>query len=182
MKLLENSENKNNLVSPRWSDVILSMENEELPEHYEHPEHHSDSFELLAYARFVRFARPLAYSNEFGEAFRHTFPKILKPLYAISFGYIAADIMVTVAEAEPDNRVITLIDQSIWHSFASLAVPGFTVHRAVKVTKQLVKNAANVHVKRILPVAVGLGIIPFIVHPIDHYTDVVMDNSIRKCY
>ena len=151
-------------------------------DHDFHSEHHSDSFELLAYARFVRFARPLAYSNEFGEAFRHTFPKILKPMYAISFGYIAADIGVAVAEADPKDRAITLLDQTIWHSIASLVVPGVTVHKTVKVTTKLVKNAANIHVKRILPVAIGLGIIPLIVHPIDHYTDVFMDHTVRKLY
>lgn len=144
--------------------------------------HHSDKFEWLAYARFVRYVRPLAYSNEVGEAFRNTFPKLLKPAYVIAFGYIATDIAVTVAEAKPENRMLTLFDQSLWHSIASVVWPGVTVHQTVKFSTKMVQNVSNVHVKRILPVALGLGIIPLIVHPIDHYTDILMDNTVRKMY
>ena len=31
-----------------------------------------------------------------------------------------------------------------------------------------------------LPVAIGLSSIPFIVHPIDHFTDYLLDNTYRK--
>lgn len=145
-------------------------------------DHHKDTFEWLAYARFVRYLRPLAYSNELGEAFRHTFPKIVKPLYAISFGYIGADIATKIALAPPEERGLVALDQTIWHGIASMIVPGFTVHQTVKIARKVVKDSAHIHLKRIFPVALGLGIIPVIVHPIDHYTDVLMDNTIRKIY
>jgi fission process protein 1 len=100
----------------------------------------------------------------------------------LAFGYIATDITVTVAEAKPEERKIVLFDRTLWHSMASLVIPGVTVHQTVKFTSKAVKNMANVHAKRIIPVAVGLGIIPFIVHPIDHFADFVMDKTVRKWY
>lgn len=107
---------------------------------------------------------------------------MLKLTFKLAFGYIATDITVTVAEAKPEDRKLVLFDQTLWHSMASLIVPGVTVHQTVKLTTKMVKNMANAQARRVIPVAVGLGIIPFIVHPIDHMADFVMDNTIRKWY
>ena len=35
---------------------------------------------------------------------------------------------------------------------------------------------------RYIPVAMGLMTIPFIVEPIDHFTDWMMDKTLRKMY
>lgn len=42
---------------------------------------------------------------------------------------------------------------------------------------QLHKNVANY-----APVAIGLGSIPIIIHPIDTFTDYLMDNTFRKIF
>jgi hypothetical protein len=34
--------------------------------------------------------------------------------------------------------------------------------------------------RRWAPTTIGLGVIPLIIHPIDHCVDTIMDNSIRK--
>jgi fission process protein 1 len=100
----------------------------------------------------------------------------------VSFGYIASDIFLKTVSAKPGVQMLTCLDQIAWHGIASLAVPGLLVHQTVHFSRKAVKNVANIHIRRILPVALGLGIIPFIVHPIDHYTDLLMDNTLRKLY
>ena len=61
-----------------------------------------DKYQLLSYVRFIKNAQPLAmyiskarflaYSNEVGEALRHSNPKFIIPLYGISGIYILSDI------------------------------------------------------------------------------------------
>ena len=46
----------------------------------------------LAFARFFKYTRYLAYSNELGESFRKIYPHLVKPSYALAFGYIGLDI------------------------------------------------------------------------------------------
>lgn len=67
------------------SERQYQQSHQPLQSHQPHQSHppHSDKFEWLAYARFVRYVRPLAYSNEVGEAFRHAFPKLLVPSYVL---------------------------------------------------------------------------------------------------
>ena len=40
----------------------------------------------------------------------------------------------------------------------------------------------NFFTRKSIPTAIGLFAIPFIIHPIDHCTDYLLDNSIRKFY
>ncbi len=150
-----------------------------------------EPFQFMAYFRFVKFLRPLAYSNELGEAFRHQFPRLLKPLYGLSFLYIGVDTIVKVADEKPEKQLDRAIDTLLWHGIASLALPGLAVNQTVKLTKYIVENSnSNIGYKKILqsskilqrglPIICGLAIIPFIIKPIDRFTDFFMDNTIRK--
>lgn len=46
------------------------------------------------------------------------------------------------------------------------------------VVQQTVQNSPVV--RRWAPTAIGLGVIPFIIHPIDHFVDQIMDATTRK--
>lgn len=137
--------------------------------------HNDDGNNFFAYGRFIRMLRPLAYTNEFGESFRHIFPKLIAPAYIISFGYIGLDIANKVINTKPERRITTAFDNILWHGIASIAVPSFTIHSIVKITRKF-------STKRIMPPVLGLAAIPFIVIPIDHGTDYLMDNYIRPYY
>ena len=54
------------------------------------------------------------------------------------------------------------------------------IHQTVHWSKYLLDNIKFSHViKRIIPPVIGLGMIPFIVHPIDKGVEWVLDNTIR---
>jgi fission process protein 1 len=137
--------------------------------------------------------RYAGYCNEVGEAFRYQFPKLVRPSYVVSFGYVLADAVTTgnrtyqrlryTSDYANHDTVHATVDVLLWQSLASVFIPGATIHVLVKATKFLL----NQHV-RLAPLAVwgptvvGLGAIPFIVEPIDHGVDRAMDNSIRKIW
>jgi mitochondrial fission process protein 1 len=64
---------------------------------------------------------------------------------------------------------------------ASVAVPGYTINRVVKLTGWLCHRMPSLPpvAKMWVPTIVGLGVIPFIVHPIDSLVHYAMDKSIR---
>ena len=74
-------------------------------------------------------------------------------------------------------------DTALWHSIASMGLPAFTIHSIVKYSTLALKNTQlDPKIKVAIPVVLGLGSIPFIIHPLDHITDYLMDNTIRKLY
>lgn len=72
------------------------------------------------------------------------------------------------------------VKRSVFQGVASMALPAFTIHTAVKQTAKAVRNSTNVTMRRWLPSAVGIGIVPFLPymfdHPIEYATDVVFDK------
>lgn len=98
----------------------------------------------------------------------------------------------------------TAFDKSLFHLSASIAVPAILIHQTVKRSGQglnFVKDNQkfNTYLKssnstrtlgllhhhrlKFVPVVLGLCTIPFIIGPIDHGTDWVLDNTTRKyCY
>lgn len=145
-------------------------------------EEHKSHF--LAYTRFLKHTRPIAYSSEMGEVARHHWPKVVYPLYGLSFGYIGLDIVNKIYEKrEFGNRsmMVTGVDNFVWHGFASFLFPGLAINRGIHYTKQWSKGTRlPIKVKRFGPSLFGLALIPFIVHPIDDMTDWLMDNTFRK--
>ena len=134
--------------------------------------------------------RYLGYANEIGESFRPIFPKLVVPSYAVSFAYVGADTLDKAKKHyDKTNRfdvaATQAFDTVVWQTFASVFVPGFTINRVVKACGYGLKNYGRSlppPLVRWLPTAVGIGIIPLIIHPIDDLVHVVMDNSIRTLY
>lgn len=159
----------------------------------EKPESHTG--ESLAYFRVIAQMLPrirlAAYASEFGESFRKAQPWLVKPLYGVSFLYVGTDIVAKTGmhleksqqDHVPYMKTIQLADSTIWHATASFALPSLAVHQTVKRSTHLCQYfKAGFRTTRILPVALGLGLIPFIIHPIDHGVDYVFDNWIRTFY
>lgn len=143
--------------------------------------------------------RYLGYCNEVGESFRYQFPRFVVPSYIISFGYCFADSAQAgwkvwsstsddLSESQRQQESLrALVDTVVWQSTASVMVPGFTINCIVKATRWMVRRPTVAAVLpafafQWLPTAAGLGSIPFIVHPIDHMTDILLDETLRKVW
>ena len=154
-----------------------------------------DDTRAAAYARFVaripsmiaktmQVARPLAYASEVGESFRHVFPSLVKPLYALSIGYVVGDIGIKFYQVSHKNtnyKKWYLLDLSLWHLGASLVLPAVVINRYIHTTASVLgKMNMSVKIVKFAPTVTALCLIPFIVHPLDHFTDYLLDNSFRK--
>lgn len=132
--------------------------------------------QILSYSRFFRLIRPLAYSNEVGESFRHVYPKVIPYAYALSFGYVGLDIARNVMNSKHKKQ--QFLDSTCFHLSASIVLPTATIYSISHISKQLCFSLPNRY--RIwLPVVTSLSSIPFIIHPIDNSTDRIMNKYIR---
>jgi len=134
----------------------------------------------------VRF---LGYANEVGEAFRAlVHVRWVKLSYAVASLYVLADTQDKAGAklkggAEMSAVAVAAMDTLVWQAFASVIVPGFFINRLCAVSlvglaRALPKVAET---KRAWAVTgLGLGSIPFIIHPIDDAVHFVMDNTTRK--
>lgn len=134
--------------------------------------------------------RYAGYANEVGESFRYQFPRLVGPSYLVAFGYCLADASVSGyrvyhvesgAAHQWHDTVRATADTLAWQSLASVAIPGMTINLLVKASRSAVKRAPlPLMVTEWLPTAVGLGSIPWIIHPIDHSVDWAMDRTVRQ--
>ena len=131
----------------------------------------------------LNYARPLAYASEIGESLRKIYPWVVKPLYGLSIAYVLMDIFlkykfVMVDKSELYKRMYA-IDLSIWHTGASLVFPAVVINRVVHFSSVYLKKK-RVYGNKVIPTFLAICLIPFIIHPIDHFTDFLMDNSYRN--
>ncbi|XP_055609414.1 mitochondrial fission process protein 1-like [Uranotaenia lowii] len=135
--------------------------------------------------------RYLGYANEIGEAFRPVIKKIfVHASYAVAISYVLADTADKSRKQynKPEilggglrGAAIASGDTLIWQMFASVIIPGFTINRICWVSKKvLAANKVKGPLGKWAPTFLGLLAIPFIIHPIDHGVDFVMDESYRK--
>ena len=134
----------------------------------------------------LSWARPLAYASEVGESFRPVISRsLVRFLYAISWAYVITDTIANIYFVQhlgSDAMLYTGIDKAIFHTFASMAIPAYTIHSIVKYSRKVFRYAFGLESKigRWGPVLIGLGAIPHIIHPIDHATEWVMDKTLRE--
>nr|XP_027209629.1 LOW QUALITY PROTEIN: mitochondrial fission process protein 1-like [Penaeus vannamei] len=134
--------------------------------------------------------RLLGYANEVGEAFRALTPLwFVRSTYGVASAYVIADTYdkSTKMSKQPGatQRAIThaAVDTLLWQAFASVIVPGFTINRVcVLPLYTMAKTIPRIPLttRKWITTAIGLGCIPFIVHPIDSGVHFVMDNSVRR--
>jgi len=146
------------------------------------------SEKLTKMNKYSEAIRPLAYMNEIGEAFRPIVSVyFVRFLYGISWGYIFTDTAMKVNNVKKESNTIikfTFFDTLTWHLFASMLIPSLTIHSLVKYTKKIFTKAnfRNKNFIKFGPTILGLSSIPFIIKPIDDFTDKLMDYTFRLGY
>lgn len=137
--------------------------------------------------------RLLGYANEVGEAFRALVTvKWVYASYGVASTYVLADTYdkATKAKKQLGDKEgamvkvgVAAFDTLVWQALASVIIPGFTINRICAASLfSLARIAPKVplNTRKWMTTAVGLGVIPFIVHPIDSLVHFGMDNTSRK--
>ena len=77
-----------------------------------------------------------------------------------------------------------VVDTVVWQGLASVAIPGFTINRICWASGKLLQAATSLPTpaRKWTVTAIGLGSIPFIIKPIDHSVDWLLDSSLRRIY
>ncbi|CCM03398.1 uncharacterized protein FIBRA_05528 [Fibroporia radiculosa] len=153
----------------------------------------------MAYGARLRTAlraghRYIAYTSDVGEAFRPVVPPaVVSAAYGISWLYLAGDVGYEAYKAhrrgptpleathfsEPTRIGMIAVKRAVFQSIASMALPAFTIHTAVKQAKKAFVNAANPRIKTWGPTATGIAIVPILPYlfdkPVEHVTDAAFD-------
>ncbi|AGF84940.1 18 kDa protein [Moumouvirus goulette] len=155
--------------------------------------------ETIKYAApFTRVLRSLAgfrmasYASDVGEATRGTFPNVFVNLmYGVTVSYIGTDLYFRYRDNQHLNQTnqnnnctgpsMTPLHRymgyhTLWHLQASLLFPTMTIHTIVNMTKRATDkmNFIKPNIRRFVPAAVSLAVIPFIIHPLDKLADNIM--------
>ena len=77
-----------------------------------------------------------------------------------------------------------VIDTLIWQGLASVAIPGFTINRICFLSNRILSKTSRMPAvtRKWTVTAIGLGSIPFIIKPIDHFVDWLLESTLRKWY
>ncbi|KAH7931286.1 hypothetical protein BV22DRAFT_1053165 [Leucogyrophana mollusca] len=151
----------------------------------------------MAYGARLRTAlrassRYIAYTSDVGEAFRPVVPpSIVTACYGISWIYLAGDVGYESYKAhrrgpspleaanfsEPTRLGMVAIKRATFQSIASMALPAFTIHTAVKQAKKAFTNVQNPRVKTWGPTLTGLAIVPVLPYLFDHPVETITDKA-----
>ncbi|OSX60324.1 hypothetical protein POSPLADRAFT_1040555 [Postia placenta MAD-698-R-SB12] len=153
----------------------------------------------MAYGARLRTAlragqRYIAYTSDIGEAFRPVVPPaIVTAAYGISWLYLAGDVGYEAYKAhrrgptpleaahfsEPTRVGMIAVKRAVFQSIASMALPAFTIHTAVRQAKKAFVNVKNPRVKTWGPTVSGLAIVPVLPYlfdkPVEHATDAAFE-------
>jgi fission process protein 1 len=102
--------------------------------------------------------------------------------YGVSWAYLIGDVAFTTYKAnqigpspleaanmsEPTRLSLVAVKRSVFQGVASMALPAFTIHTAVRQASKALATSQNVALKRWGPTAVGLGIVPALPFLFDH--------------
>ncbi|XP_044764193.1 mitochondrial fission process protein 1 [Coccinella septempunctata] len=136
--------------------------------------------------------RLLGYANEVGESFRHIIGrKWVNFSYGIATLYVIADTIDKTWKSYEKNKedpkcfkkvTFQCVDTLTWQMLASVVIPGYTINRICALSTYLINksNLVSKNACRIIVPGIALASIPFIIKPIDHGTDYLLDNSLRK--
>lgn len=77
-----------------------------------------------------------------------------------------------------------VLDTFLWQGLASVAIPGFTINRICALSALILRKTSSLppQVRKWTTTCIGLGAIPFIIHPIDRSVDYGMNKTIRQWY
>lgn len=156
--------------------------------------------------------RYVAYTSDVGESFRPVaHPKLVTFCYGISWSYLIGDVAYESWKArmrqagthrpglkpwDPTPEVSALLRDSyddldwkiigvkraLFQSIASMGLPAFTIHSTVRYSSILFKDSANKTLKTFGPVALGLGIVPFLPYLFDKPVEEFMDYAFANTF
>ncbi|RSH90344.1 hypothetical protein EHS25_001678 [Saitozyma podzolica] len=167
---------------------------------HELAEENADSTDSTAYLRRIRDiaragSRYTAYTSDVGEAFRPVVPPmVVTAAYGISWAYLIGDVSFTTYKSsqlgpspleaahmtEPTRLAMVAVKRSVFQGVASMALPAFTIHTAVRYAGKAVRNSTNVTLKRWGPTAVGISIVPALPYLFDEPVEKVVDIAFEK--
>ena len=78
---------------------------------------------------------------------------------------------------------VAAFDTLVWQALASVIIPGFTINRICAgslLTMAKVLPKVPLNTRKWATTFIGLGVIPFIVHPIDSLVHFGMDKTTRQ--
>lgn len=156
--------------------------------------------------------RYVAYTSDIGESFRPVaHPKLVTFCYGISWSYLFGDVAFetwrakmrqegtyrpglkpwdpkpecnTLARDEYNNLdwKILGIKRALFQSVASMGLPAFTIHSTVRYSSLLFKNSTNKRLKAFGPVALGLGVVPFLPYMFDEPVEEAFDWAFSNMF
>jgi fission process protein 1 len=94
----------------------------------------------------------------------------------------------TLLSINNGDNVVNVIrhgsDALVWQTLASVLIPGKVINIVTNTAARLTNSTLALQrlppkVTKWLPTAIGLVTIPFIVHPIDTFVDLLLDNTLR---
>jgi hypothetical protein len=137
-------------------------------------------------SKTIQLARPIVYATQISSSVKYEFPNIVKPLYAVSIGYIFGDIAIKYYDVHNKNseyRKWFLIDLSIWHLMASFVLPAIVINRYIHyIAKTFGKMNFPLKVIKFGPAISAICLIPFIIQPLDNFTDWTLDRTYRQYF
>ncbi|KAI3405927.1 hypothetical protein KGF56_001146 [Candida oxycetoniae] len=93
----------------------------------------------------------------------------------------AATFKETHSTIDSDWKLVAL-KRGIFQSIASMGLPAFTIHSAVRYSSYFFKNTKIAAMRTYGPVAVGLGIVPLLPYvfdePVEHVTDWAFEKAV----
>lgn len=101
--------------------------------------------------------------------------------YGVSWAYLIGDVSFTTYKSsqqgptpfeaahmtEPTRLGLVTVKRAVFQGVASMALPAFTIHSAVKYAGRQFAKAKSPAMKRWGPTAVGIGIVPFLPYLFD---------------
>jgi len=142
---------------------------------------------ISSFSSFLKRFRILAYASELGESLRPIIPRsFVRALYGVSWGYVIIDTgfnTMMAYDVGKEAAIYTCVDRSIFHTFASMAFPAYTIHSIVRYSGRFLRFFfRGTKIARFGPTIIGIACIPYIIHPLDHLADYLMDRSCRLFY
>jgi fission process protein 1 len=133
-------------------------------------------------------AKAAAYASEVGESFRPIVPRsVVNFLYIVSIGYVIFDIAgrtYCVKDQGKEAMRYFCLDTTLFHLMASLVFPAVVIHKIVKLSQKGMKKALpkSLKLQAWVPAIFALCSVPFIIEPIDHVAEFILDKGVRPFY
>lgn len=137
--------------------------------------------------------RYLAFTSDFGEAFRPTVPSwLVNASYGVSVGYIGCSVaeagyVARKADKSWDEVKVDMAQEAVFQGLASLFIPFMIIHSVVHRTAHYLKNHSvqltRPMVAKWAPSGVGLACVPLmpvaVDHPCEQAVEYVFDHYVR---